>query len=275
MNFGEEENHPGLDKEIGPVKSYDAKTENDSFWFKDHGLETGDELLYLDEGSGKAIEGLSRNVRYFAIVEEDSNHLFKLATDKSSANAKIAVSIKDSGSGEHKFLKVFRFPFPIPGGYLLGGLLIVNLTAAFIVRFQWSVRKFGIQLIHLGIIMLLVGQLVTQAIQEESRMQINKGESSNYIERFSRSRISPDRRTDPNQETVVSIPQKLLEKGGNISYADLLSKLRSNHSVPTATSIGQAQKTKEKVLEKKSIKESATRPICPSSQKAKTTAAKP
>ena len=39
-------------------------------------------------------------------------------------------------------------------------------------------------MIHLGIIMLLVGQLVTQAIQEESRMQINKGESSNYVERF-------------------------------------------------------------------------------------------
>ncbi len=212
---------PRLDKEIGPVKSYDVKTENDSFWFKDHGLETGDELLYLDEGSGKAIEGLSRNVRYFAIVEENSNDLFKLATDKSSANAKIAVSIKDSGSGEHKFLKVFRFPFPIPGGYLLGGLLIVNLTAAFIVRFQWSVRKFGIQLIHLGIIMLLVGQLVTQAIQEESRMQINKGESSNYIERFHGVELALTDVTDPNKETVVSIPQKLLENGGFISSEDL------------------------------------------------------
>ena len=38
-----------------------------------------------------------------------------------NTNAKIAVSIKDSGSGEHKFLKVFRFPFPIPGGYLSVG----------------------------------------------------------------------------------------------------------------------------------------------------------
>ena len=72
-------------------------------------------------------------------------------------------------------------PIPIPGGYLLGGLLIVNLTAAYITRFQWTGKKMGIQLIHLGIIMLLVGQLATQAMQEESRMQINKGDSSNYI----------------------------------------------------------------------------------------------
>ena len=79
--------------------------------------------------------------------------------------------------------------------------------------------------------------------------------------------------TDPNQETVVSIPQKLLEKGGNISYADLPFKIKVKSFGPNCDFDGQAQKTKEKVLEKMSIKESATRPICPSSQKAKTTAA--
>ena len=48
---------------------------------------------------------------------------------------------------------IHDIPLPIPGGYLLGGLLILNLTAAFIVRFQWSLKKTGIQLIHLGIIL--------------------------------------------------------------------------------------------------------------------------
>ena len=112
-------------------------------------------------------------------------------------------------------------PMPIPGGWLLGGLLIMNLTAAYITRFQWTMKKFGIQLIHLGIIMLLVGQLVTQAIQEESRMQINKGESSNYIERFHGVELALIDVTDPKQETVVSIPQELLEEGGLISSEDL------------------------------------------------------
>ena len=58
-------------------------------------------------------------------------------------------------------------PIPIPGGYLLGGLLILNLIAAFVTRFQWTGKKMGIQFIHLGIIMLLIGQLATQAMQEE------------------------------------------------------------------------------------------------------------
>ena len=117
-------------------------------------------------------------------------------------------------------------PLPIPGGYLLGGLLIINLTAAYITRFQWTFKKMGIQLIHLGIIMLLVGQLATQAMQEESRMQINKGESSNYIERFHGVELAFSNVTDANQEKVVTIPEDLLAKGGVIRTPKLPFKIK-------------------------------------------------
>jgi len=120
-------------------------------------------------------------------------------------------------------------PLPIPGGYLLGGLLIINLTAAYIVRFQWTGKKIGIQLIHLGIILLLVGQLVTQAIQEESRMTINKGERSNYIERFHGVELALRNVTDPDQERVVTIPQNLLEKGGTLIDQSLPFTLKVHH----------------------------------------------
>lgn len=120
-------------------------------------------------------------------------------------------------------------PIPIPGGYLLGGLLILNLTAAYITRFQWTGKKMGIQLIHLGIIMLLVGQLATQAMQEESRMQINKGETSNYIERFHGVELAFSDVTNPSTEKVVTIPQEILEKGGTVRTADLPFKIMIKH----------------------------------------------
>ena len=112
-------------------------------------------------------------------------------------------------------------PIPVPGGYLLGGLLILNLVAAFITRFQWTGKKMGIQLIHLGIIMLLVGQLATQAMQEESRMQINKGESKSYLERFHGVELAFIDVTDSDTAQVVALPQDLLEKGG-IHYSQNL-----------------------------------------------------
>ncbi len=117
-------------------------------------------------------------------------------------------------------------PIPIPGGYLLGGLLILNLVAAFITRFQWTVKKMGIQLIHLGIIMLLIGQLATQAMQEESRMQINKGESKSYLERFHGVELAFIDVTNPDTEQVVAVPQDLLEKGGIHYSKDLPFKVR-------------------------------------------------
>ena len=117
-------------------------------------------------------------------------------------------------------------PLPIPGGYLLGGLLILNLIAAFITRFQWTGKKMGIQLIHLGIIMLLVGQLATQAMQEESRMQINKGESKSFLERFHGVELAFIDVTNPDTELVVALPQDLLEHGTTHYSKDLPFKVR-------------------------------------------------
>jgi len=117
-------------------------------------------------------------------------------------------------------------PIPIPGGYLLGGLLILNLLAAFVTRFQWTGKKMGIQFIHLGIIMLLVGQLATQAMQEESRMQINKGESKNYLERFHGVELAFIDVTDAQTERVVALPEALLEQGGLHYSEDLPFKVR-------------------------------------------------
>ena len=117
-------------------------------------------------------------------------------------------------------------PLPIPGGYLLGGLLIINLIAAFVTRFQWSGKKIGIQIIHLGIILLLIGQMTTQAIQVESRMQINKGESSDYIERFHGVELAFTDVTDANRSKVVSIPEELLKPGSTLRVPGFPFKVR-------------------------------------------------
>src|SRR5438477_12955271 len=45
-----------------------------------------------------------------------------------------------------------RIPIILPGGYLLGTMLLVNLLAAHIYRFQLTTKKIGIQLAHTGVI---------------------------------------------------------------------------------------------------------------------------
>ena len=57
-----------------------------------------------------------------------------------------------------------KIPLVLPGGYLIGTLLLLNLLAAHIYRFQLSAKKIGIQITHAGVILLLVGQLVTDML---------------------------------------------------------------------------------------------------------------
>ena len=78
---------------------------------------------------------------------------------------------------QEKFFRSFlvwaEFPntklsFPVfPGGYLIGGFLMVNLIASHVYRFKLTWTKAGIQLTHFGLIVLLVGELVTGLLQED------------------------------------------------------------------------------------------------------------
>lgn len=75
----------------------------------------------------------------------------------------------------------FRIPI-FPGGHLLGAILVVNLFAAQVHRFRWEWRAMGLHLIHTGVILILLGGLLTDLLSVESQMQIAQGETKTYSE---------------------------------------------------------------------------------------------
>jgi hypothetical protein len=113
-----------------------------------------------------------------------------------------------------------------PGGYLLGGLLLINLIAAHIKRFELSKKKFGIFVIHAGIILLLVGQLLTQLFQVESYMAIEEGDHKNYSESGRFSELAIIDLSDTNENLVVAIPQGVLAKKKEITHPSLPFKVK-------------------------------------------------
>ncbi len=122
------------------------------------------------------------------------------------------------------------FKFPVyPGGYLLGGLLLINLIAAHIKRFELSKKKIGIFLAHFGLILLLVGQLFTQLFQVESYMRIEEGQSKNYSESGRTAELVViDKSADASLDTVTAIPQRLLAHKSEITAAGLPFKVKVN-----------------------------------------------
>jgi hypothetical protein len=110
--------------------------------------------------------------------------------------------------------------FPFPGGYVLGGALLVNLLAAHAVRFKVSWRRSGILLIHSGLIVMMLGELVTGLFAVEGNMSINIGSASNYVEHADHTELAFVKRLD-KQDDVTVVAEKTLRKGGLIQDAAL------------------------------------------------------
>ena len=67
-----------------------------------------------------------------------------------------------------------------PSGLVLGGTILLNLVCAHWIRFRLTWSKFGIWLIHLGLIILLVGGGLTYFVATESQMPIPIGGKAVY-----------------------------------------------------------------------------------------------
>lgn len=113
-------------------------------------------------------------------------------------------------------------PVPVfPGGYFIGGLLLINLIASHVYRFKFTRRKLGIALTHIGLILLLVGELMSGLLQEDYSMAITEGQSKNYAEHFHNNELAIVDTSDPATDRVVAIPEKLLGRGEPIQHAGL------------------------------------------------------
>jgi len=105
-----------------------------------------------------------------------------------------------------------------PGGYLLGGALILNLVAAHFSRFRLSWSKSGIWLTHIGLILLLAGEGLSGLLQEDNQMRIDVGQSQRYSESFRQTELAIVETTNPGYDQVISVPAERLESNSPIQH---------------------------------------------------------
>lgn len=109
-----------------------------------------------------------------------------------------------------------KVPLILPGGYLIGILLLVNLVASHIYRFRFTTRKIGIQLAHAGVILLLIGQLATDMFAREMQMHFREGQTRDYAES-----VTDFELTFHSGDTVTAIPAKMLKPGAKLKIDSL------------------------------------------------------
>lgn len=113
-----------------------------------------------------------------------------------------------------------------PGGLAVGTVWMVNLIAAFITRFSFEKKNAGNLLSHFGIILLLLGQLLTQLFARESQMPIEIGQTSNYSEAFRDTEIALTKTSDSNADEVTSIPYSIFSHKTEIKIPNSSFTLR-------------------------------------------------
>jgi len=112
-------------------------------------------------------------------------------------------------------------PPVFPGGYTIGILLLLNLIAAHIKRFKLTWKQAGINLTHLGVILLLAGQLATDLLSRESNIFFNEGESKSFSEDAREWELAFIKSVDGAKDEVVVIPAELLQEGAELKDAKL------------------------------------------------------
>lgn len=99
---------------------------------------------------------------------------------------------------------------PFPGGWLIGGAMLVNLLAAHAIRFKLAWNRAGIILIHAGIIVIMLGELITGLYQIEGQMVIKNGQTVNQVMHPGTAEFALIRTLDDKRDEVVSVPKSRL-----------------------------------------------------------------
>jgi hypothetical protein len=110
--------------------------------------------------------------------------------------------------------------FPFPGGWLLGGVMLLNMTLAYFVRYNhFTWKRTGVYVLHSGLVVLMLSELLTGLYAVEGMMMIPEGGSSNTVIqiRYAELAVTSPSADDPaHYDDEVVVPATMLRKAGAV-----------------------------------------------------------
>ena len=128
---------------------------------------------------------------------------------------------------QRRFFSSFIFllgPLPLPGGRLVTALLLVSLLAKLVHASPWRKATSGILISHLGVLLLLLGGLITAAFSTEGYVVLQPKQASDVFFDYHKRVLTISKNNTP----VKQIAFRDLTKGVNISDTSLPFTLAIN-----------------------------------------------
>ena len=136
------------------------------------------------------------------------------------------------------------------GGYTLIALLLANLLAAHSVRFKLAWKRSGIIAIHLGLILLLVGEVFASLWSVESVMQIDTGQTANYSSDIRHVELAVIDPSAGDHDNVTVIDSSALKPGAVIRSAALPFEIQVDDYFANSGVLGPRQPGGEEAISK-------------------------
>ena len=116
-----------------------------------------------------------------------------------------------------------------PGGALAGLVLGLNLVAAQAKRLELSWGKAGLWIVHAGLILLVVGEFVTGALQVDTQLAVEEGQTVNFVESPRQLELAVVDVTDPAHDDVYGVPASMLASRDEIAVPGTPLTLRVHY----------------------------------------------
>jgi hypothetical protein len=113
-----------------------------------------------------------------------------------------------------------------PGGYLIGGVLLINLLTSLVERLGAVRGRVGLVIAHAGVILLLLGQFLTDQLSVETQMRLSEGEPKNYSESTSDTELAIVDTSDKDSDQVYPVAEGELARQSEIRLEQLPFTIR-------------------------------------------------
>ena len=133
------------------------------------------------------------------------------------------------------------------GGYSLIALLLANLFAAHTVRFKLNWKRSGIIAIHLGLIVMLFGEVFASLYSVENQMMIDLGKTTNYTYDDHRAELAVIDPSPSDHDNVTVFDASLLKQGAVLKPAGLPFSIKVESYFPNAALAGPMQEAADAV----------------------------
>ena len=104
-----------------------------------------------------------------------------------------------------------------PGGALIGAVLMVNLALTGLRYLEPKRRKYGLMLVHAGLVIFFVGEFVSAIYQVDTRLAVEIGQTVNFVESPRENELTITDVSDPASDEVFGLPEQLLARADTIA----------------------------------------------------------